>query len=573
MPPRMHPPTPIVGKTSPPEKQVFARIERQLDSEHIVLHSLRTFDHLKKPIAEADFVVVGPFGIFVIEVKGDYTCKNGVWNYADDVTKHESPLEQASGSMYAIKTRLSAIMSEAGKADLFNAISFGCGFVSTMRDLPGGLIEIPADLFLGPSRFLSEPDASVRSYVARAQQYWMKKNPYSRKLSREEVNVIASALRPDVSAPLDAYTNLKLMDGLMAEATRQQEAVLRGALSNPRLLVQGMAGTGKTLLAVNVAERLSGEGKKVLLLCFNDNLSAHLRKTVSSGVTVSTVHKVLAAGTASQLAQEMLKDYGPDRLWSEGMPAVFSLVNQSTDDAKYDAVVIDEAQDVMTIDYLDAISCLVLGGVSSGNVVMFYDSNQDIYGSMSEEALKYLHRNYYFKYELSVNCRNTREVAALGSILSEMVIPINEDLTSGRTQSPKFATKAELITSIANMIDELSAAGLPASDIVVLSPRTLDKSLVLPLSQGASPVIGPWGAVSGRNIKALFATIHSFKGLESGAVILVDLDIESEVARKQLLYVGCSRAKAILCPVLPDTNKKTYAVLASSYGARLASPR
>lgn len=569
----MHPPTPIVGKTSPPERSVFAKIERQLDSEHVVLHSLRTFDHLKKPMAEADFVVVGPLGIFVIEVKGDYTCTNGVWDFADDVTKKESPLEQASGSMYAIKNRLEAMMSESGKADLFKAISFGSGFISTARDLPGGMIEIPAELFLGPSRILSEPDSSCRSYVARAQQYWMSKNSRSRKLSREEVNVIASALRPDVSAPLDAYTNLKLMNGLMAEATRQQEAVLRGALSNPRLIVQGMAGTGKTLLAVNVAERLSGEGKKVLLLCFNDNLSVHLRKTVSSTVTVSTVHKVLAAGTNSQLAQEMLKDYSPDRLWNEGMPAVFSLVNQNTDDAKYDAVVIDEAQDVMTIDYLDAISCLVLGGVSSGNVVMFYDSNQDIYGTMSEEALKYLHRNYYFKYELSVNCRNTREVAALGSILSEMVIPINEDLTSGRPQSPKFATKTELITSIANMIDELSAAGLPASDIVVLSPRTLDKSLVLPLSQGASQVIAPWGSVPGRNIKALFATIHSFKGLESGAVILVDLDIESEVSRKQLLYVGCSRAKAILCPVLPDTNKKTFVVLASSYGARLASPR
>ena len=569
----MHPPTPIVGKTSPPERLVFAKIERQLDSDHVVLHSLRTFDHLKKPMAEADFVVVGPLGIFVIEVKGDYTCINGVWNFADDVTKHESPLEQANGCMYAIRDRLAAMLAATGKIELFKAVSFGSGFISTMRDLPGGMVEIPAELFLGPSRILSEQDSSFRSYVAKAQQYWMKKNPRSRRLSREEVNAVASALRPDVSAPLDAYTNLKLMDGLMAEATRQQEAVLRGALSNPRLLVQGMAGTGKTLLAVNVAERLSSEGKKVLLLCFNDNLSVHLRKTVSSTVTVSTVHKVLAAGTNSQLAQEMLKDYSPDRLWNEGMPAVFSLVNQNTDDAKYDAVVIDEAQDIMTIDFLDAISCLVLGGVTSGNVIFFYDSNQDIYGSMSEEALKLLHQNYYFKYDLSVNCRNTKEVAALGSIMSEMVIPINEDLTSGRPQSPRFASRGELLRAIANTIDELSGAGFPPSEIVVLSPRTLDNSLVLPLAQGASPVIGPWGVAPGPNVKAMFSTIHSFKGLESGAVILVDLDIESEVSRKQLLYVGCSRAKAILCPVLPDSNKLTYASLASSYGARLASPR
>jgi DNA polymerase III delta prime subunit len=569
----MHPPTPIVGKTSPPERLVFAKIERQLDSDHVVLHSLRTFDHLKKPMAEADFVVVGPLGIFVIEVKGDYTCTNGVWDFPDDITKKESPLEQASGSMYAIKKRLEAMMSESGKAELFKAISFGSGFISTVRDLPGGMVEIPAELFLGPSRILSESDSSFRSYVARAQQYWMSKNARSRKLNRDEINTIAATLRPDVSAPLDAYTNLKLMDGLMSEATRQQEAVLRGALSNPRLLVQGMAGTGKTLLAVNVAERLSREGKKVLFLCFNDNLSVHLRKTVSSAVTVSTIHKVLAAGTNSQLAREMLKDYGPDRLWNEGMPVVFSLVNQNADEDKFDAVVIDEAQDVMTIDYLDAISCLVVGGVASGNAIFFYDPNQDIYGSMSEDALKYLHHNYYFKYDLSVNCRNTREVAALGSIMSEMVIPINEDLTSGRPQSPRFASRGELLKSIVNTIEELSVAGLPPSEIVVLSPRTLDNSLVLPLAQGASPVIVPWGKAPGPNAKAMFSTIHSFKGLESGAVILVDLDIESELSRKQLLYVGCSRAKAILCPVLPESNKLTYASLASSYGARLASPR
>jgi archaellum biogenesis ATPase FlaH len=522
-------------------------------------------------MAEADFVVVGPLGIFVIEVKGDYKCTNGVWDFADDVTKKESPLEQASGSMYAIRNRLKVMMSESGKADLFKAISFGSGFISTARDLPGGMVEIPAELFLGPSRILSDPDSSFRSYIARAQQYWMIKNARSRKLNRDEINTIAATLRPDVSAPLDAYTNLKLMDGLMAEATRQQEAVLRGALSNPRLLIQGMAGTGKTLLAVNVAEKISSAGKKVLLLCFNENLSAHLRRTVSLGVEVSTVHKILAQGTSSQLAQDMLKGYSAERLWREAMPAVFSLLNQHTDDAKYDAVVIDEAQDVMTIDYLDAISCLVRGGVSSGNVVLFYDSNQDIYGSMSEEALKYLHTNYYFKYELSVNCRNTREVAVLGSIMSEMVIPINENLTSGRTQSPRFASRGELLRAVVNTIEELFSAGLPPAEILVLSPRTLENSLVSPLSQGSSPVIGPWGGAPAPGVKAMFSTIHSFKGLESGAVILVDLDIESEVSRKHLLYIGCSRAKAILCPVLPDSNKITYASLASSYGARLAS--
>jgi len=566
----MHPPTPIVGKTSYPEQQVFNMLAQQLGDDHVVLHSVKTYDHESKPTAEADFVVVSPLGIMVIEVKGDFTCEAGIWRYSDNVTKTESPLVQAEGAMFSIKRRLGRLLQEKGHSVLAGSISYGSSFISVRRDLPGDMVEIPSQLFMGPRKMMMNQRSGIRDFLTSAQLYWSQKYPNCSKLSREEVQNISLLLRPDVNAPLDAYTNLKLMDGKIAEATQQQHAAIQGALANSRLLIGGMAGTGKTLLAVNIANSFSNQGKKVLFLCFNDNLRQYLSSVVAQPVIVSTVHKILVSGTSSPEAKEYLREYEGERLWREGMPMVYALHNEMREEDKCDVLIVDEAQDVMSPAFIDALSSMVKGGFNSGRVILFYDPKQDIYGDVSESALNSLNRHYFFRYTLTVNCRNTREVASLGSIISEVDIPLNEDLTSGRPQSPKFTSKSEILTAVVNQIEDLSRLGMPPDDIVVLSPRTLENSIVRPLSQGPQAILAEWGSNKKSSAKAYFSTIHGFKGLEAGAVIIVDLDLATEAARQQLLYVACTRAKAVLCPALPDSNKATYESLARSYGVRIS---
>lgn len=569
----MYPSKPNYGKTSQPEINVFGYLQRQLSDDCVVLHSLRTFDHHSKPMAEADFVIISPMGVLVIEVKGVFECESGMWRYADDVTKHESPLDQASGCMFAIKDRLDRILSGDGKSDLYRRISFGSGFISTGRDLPRDMVEIPRELFLGPSRIMANPHASTRDFVATSQSYWLAKNNLVQRLTREDIITVAKALRPDVSAPLDILTSLRLMDGRMAEATEQQNAAIRGALANPRLLIEGMAGTGKTLLAVNIANKMANGGKKVLLLCFNENLREHLVAAVSDGVHVSTVHKILVDGTSTTQAKSLLSDSTGDKLWREDMPAVFALVNDTKEEDKYDVLIVDEAQDILSLVFLDALSCLVKGGMTEGNVILFYDPKQNIYGGLAEDALRYLAQCYFFNYALTLNCRNTAEVAALGSIISEIDIPLNEELASGRDQNPKFVAKSEICTAVRNFIEDLTAKGVPARDIVVLSPRALDNSVIASLTLGPSAVLAEWGNPAAAATKAFFSTIHGFKGLEAAAVAIVDLDLETEASRRQLFYVGCTRAKSVLCPTLPSSNEKAYAALAQNYGKRLSRSR
>ena len=51
---------------------------------------------------------------------------------------------------------------------------------------------------------------------------------------------------------------------------------------NPRCLIEGAAGTGKTVLALEYSRRQVKKGNKVLLLCFNRLLGEWFESSVSS---------------------------------------------------------------------------------------------------------------------------------------------------------------------------------------------------------------------------------------------------------------------------------------------------
>ena len=61
---------------------------------------------------------------------------------------------------------------------------------------------------------------------------------------------------------------------------------------NDRVLVQGGAGTGKTILARESARRQAAAGQKVLMLCFTDALAEWLRsQTQQEGLEVAAVKR------------------------------------------------------------------------------------------------------------------------------------------------------------------------------------------------------------------------------------------------------------------------------------------
>ena len=98
----------------------------------------------------------------------------------------------------------------------------------------------------------------------------------------------------------------------LQQATEQQIAILRMLRTQPRLLVEGCAGSGKTLLAVCLAREHAALGKSVLLTCFNRNLAEYLSDVLADVPTVTVMNfhelvrtRVLAAGLSFQVPEEL----------------------------------------------------------------------------------------------------------------------------------------------------------------------------------------------------------------------------------------------------------------------------
>ena len=62
------------------------------------------------------------------------------------------------------------------------------------------------------------------------------------------------------------------------EPTAFQEMLMESITRNPRMRVEGVAGSGKSLLVQWETRRLVGEGKRVAVLCYNDLLAEQLQK-------------------------------------------------------------------------------------------------------------------------------------------------------------------------------------------------------------------------------------------------------------------------------------------------------
>ena len=90
-------------------------------------------------------------------------------------------------------------------------------------------------------------------------------------------------------------------------------------------------------------------------------------------------------------------------------------------------------------------------------------------------------------------------------------------------------------------------SGVPIDDIVILSPRRLENSVLAEVEKvGEFPLIDCSRTLDAPGECLRFSTIHSFKGLESQVVIIVDIEDVDEHRSQSLLYVGMSRARGLL---------------------------
>ena len=570
---RMIPPA-CTNKTPLGEKDLFNKLRDDPDTAGwVVLHSLDLKKHQSKIEGELDMVVIVPrLGILCIEVKGcEVSRQDGKWIYPYE-TSVEGPFKQASKAMHSLRAYLVSKDCTLSRLLFFSAVVF------TRVDFDEQSPEWHSWQYINRRLFIRRPvSVNVSNILQRAHQHMescVGLNSWYNKVDScpddGEVRRMVAILRDNFEYVVSPRSDLEQLEQMICRFTEEQFDALDLLEENDRAVFKGPAGTGKTFLAMEATKRAIADGHSVLFLCYNNLLGDWLSTQTS---TYSDDPKLFQCRTFHSLLLEIssekpVKGAG-NSYWRKDLP--LRTLDRLLDDARpcysYDMLVIDEAQDLLTEEYLDIMDLLLKGGMAGGKWVFFGDfERQAIYdsegGSGIQQALEGLSGRApnHVKSSLRINCRNAEPIAETLVITSGLAPGYKRVLhdNEGSDVDPLFYSSAfDQEKHLADAISDLRKIFKPG-EIMVLSMRNDENSCAASASvESVRARLAPIRQVRDGNTIP-FASIHAFKGLEAPAVIITDIDSLDDERSRALLYVGMSRARIRLFMLMHESCRVSY---------------
>lgn len=525
------------------EKKLF-KLFKNMDAstdDWTIIHSVGLIKHVSQIQGEADYVVIVPnHGIFVLEVKGGLiSFTNGTWTSQDgDGIIHpiHNPVTEATNARCSLRD----FLKEHGFANLI----MGDGIMMPGVSIKQSLVIPDVD---EKQIYDADDRGNVSRYIKRLATFWKERcasNKYLVAPTKEQCSEIVSLIRKEYSAHVAFSTRIYNTEKQIIELTDNQKYAFDGLRENERCIVHGSAGTGKTVLAVQFVREQASLGKKVGLFCYNVQLAEYLKSALQDSPSV-----VCDSFTEYMIRESKLtpptEDY--DNFYNSELPQKFALSFIDEDQKPFDVIVLDEAQDLLSEDYLDALDTILKNGLDDGNWFFFMDADmQNIYRTSMKyrDVLDMLKRRKLIpaKYKLTKNCRNSPAIVQRMNNIFKMeaeYIPQDEDGIN--VDIKNYRRRIDQIEKLRELLAKLKSASIKNDDIVILSPYRYDNSSI---SEADIPDVTCNS--NERKGKILFSTIHSFKGLESTVVILIDIDKMYGDEDKHILYIGMSRAKSAL---------------------------
>jgi len=530
---RMYPSQPEQG--SPPSEGYVFEVLRGLPDQTTVLHSRRFFlpavGREKCQEGEVDFLLVDPIGLVVLEVKGgEIKRERSGWTSTDrnrQVHKID-PAGQATRAAHAIHRYL----TKQPWYQQHGPLRFGWGVVFPESDVQEDLgQDLPRALILD-RRDLRKPAAALERLVT-AHKFTTKR------LSDNVCELVRDALAPCFHLVPSLAARLDRESLELVRLTEEQMSVLDYIEEHPRAAIRGAAGTGKTLLATEKARRLAATGKHVLLICFNLHLGEFLARQARGYDVYALENLCKRFSNLSGISFNPPPLPDGERYWVERAPTFLFEAVAATPAERYDAVIVDEAQDFRE-DWWPSIDSL-LREPGKGVLYAFYDPNQNLFGGGPPRMLDVAPTS------LRWNCRNTERIAAYAArfISAEVKVRTNApegvDVQEARCRDAE-ATLAHLRQTLRHLVED---EHLEPERIVVLTARSSETSALRGLTDlGGIPISRD--AAKQKSGSVRFSSLRKFKGLEADAVILCEIDDGAQAPDPKLLYVGASRARLLL---------------------------
>lgn len=550
---RMIPPYLSRYVKSPGEKMLFARLRDDPGTDGwTVLHSLNIAQHVSQVEGEVDFVILVPtLGVLCLEVKGASRVrrKEGMWYYGQDPKgDRRGPFRQAAQGLHSLLKQVKRYRPDLSGVPFWSAVGFPfIEFTPRSTEWHDWQVIDRRSMSARPIsdviRFVLQ---SGRRHLATTQTAkWF--DPGSRRPTEQECEQLVRILRPSFEVIESAGGFRKRKQAELKVFTQEQYAALDAMEDNAQVAFDGPAGTGKTILGLEAARRAASKRQSVLFLCFNRLLGKWLySRTVDlDGVKATTLHRhMLDLLEATPVRSRQLPEKRDSQFWNEELPllAIEAMIEAPEAMCVFDALVIDEAQDILQPHYLDFLDLSLQGGLGAGRLRLFGDfERQNIYGS--QDGSNVLDQLPTSRYRLSINCRNTPRVAAWVSLLGGLSPDYSKVLRSDDGHQPAlkfYKHEPEREVLLAESLQELAREGFRGHDIVVLSSRGRRSAAAGLKARQLGPRLEPLESRSAGQVG--FTTIHAFKGLESPAIVLTDLGSVTGSQAQDLFYIGITRA-------------------------------
>jgi len=536
------------------EKNLFEALRSGLPDEYHVFHDYAYLGSAQPREGAIDFLVVHrELGLLAIECKGDgvHLRGDGTWMRLLPGGREEpldaSPFRQSQRHIKELaeelRPKIAQLFPELCGTFPFvygHAVAFPVASAERLGPLPA---EVSPRIVL-----FGEDLARLGKRVPEILGYWGSGRLPARILDerqftqfRKHILLPRWRLAPTFGARLD------LDSQAIVRLSDEQVEVLRSLVSARRLCVRGGAGSGKTLLALELARTAALAGRQVLLTCFNVALARWLGETTASwgrlaeNIRVATFHDLCreaAAATGDVPPPPPAGDkQATGAYWDEVLPERLLAALPTGRLPRYDAVFVDEGQDFHR-DWFDLLEGL-LRDSRQGSFVIFYDPAQDIFGTGCNLPP-------YPATVLGVNFRNTRSIAGLLCGLAEQAAaPFSRNPEGDPPvfhQQPHGGAAARAVDRlIEDLVDEKH---VPPGRITIIAPHTRANSCLGDIDHLAGQRLSTdpldrAGAV-------LCTTIHKFKGLESDVVILIDVREDDLFCGRAFLYTAASRARVLL---------------------------
>ena len=510
------------------EGEMFSSLQK-LPDDYYVFHSFHIINIVDSEWKEneIDFVIFNRNkGIICLEAKaGQVHCEQGIWYYSSG-SEMRDPFAQANSNKWKLHNEIYRFYRNNDilkHCKMLSAVWFPSVSTYTLSriNLPTNTSK---ELIL-TSEDLTDPKSSLERIFSI--QTSIKERgeiiPVEPGLTKQEAdsllqNILCPSFNILPSKTLELNYKREKFNALISEQCR-----LLDYLEEQRsAVINGAAGTGKTMIALEKARRHSVKDEKVLFMCFN----VKLKEFLEANYHYQNVDYYTIDGFACKICNTHAADFTDleYRLLEIGEDRSFP----------YQHFIIDEGQDfgqnrIEEANILKQLEDIILS-TDNGTFYVFYDKLQIV----QSKKLPAFIEEADCRLTLYKNCRNTRRIAETSFKPLQTEPKLFDSAIPGTLPKILFSVGQKIKVALDKAVHNILESGITNIQIISCAASgysSLDEYLT------------ENGSYDYQKIKIAFTTCRKFKGLEADAVILVDVDRNAICDQNKLFYVGASRAR------------------------------